>query len=294
MYNVAVIGGGPAGITASIYLKRAGVDVILFEKEEIGGLLLNAHLVENYPGFPKGISGKKLCKLFEEHLKKLNIRTIFEDVKNIEIEKNCFILSSQKGDTKFKTVILATGTIPQIIGIDGEQVLSGKLVFYEIKDLLPKLKPKNIVIVIGSGDAAFDYSLNLADNDILIELYYRSKKPKCLELLEEKVKQCSKIKCHSNLEPIQLIENQGKPEVTFKSVITSKVSKMKSDFVLIACGRKPNRDLLKKELKKNNIPGFYIAGDIKTGRFRQVGIAVGDGIHAAMNVEAYLRGNKYD
>jgi thioredoxin reductase (NADPH) len=294
MNDVAVIGGGPAGIAASIYLKRAGFNVILFEKDEIGGLLLNAHLVENYPGFPNGISGKKLCKFFKNHLKKWKIKTIFEEVKNIIIKNNHYVIRTQREDINFKSVIISTGTMPQIIGITGEQDLSGKLVFYEVKDLLPKLKPKNSVIVIGGGDAAFDYSLNLADNDILIDLCYRSKKPKCLKLLEKKVKECSKIKCHSNFEPIQLIENQGKPEITLKSVITSKVSKMKSDYVLIACGRKPNWDLLKKEFKKNNIPGLYIAGDVKTGRFRQVGIAVGEGIHAAMNVEAYLRGKQYD
>jgi len=294
MYDVVVIGGGPAGIAASIYLKRADFEVILFEKDEIGGLLLNAHLVENYPGFPNGISGKNLCKIFNNHLKKWNIKTILERVKNISIEDNHYLIKTQRKVIKSKSIIISTGTIPQIIGIAGEQDLSEKLVFYEVKDLLPKLKPKNSVIVIGGGDAAFDYSLYLADYDILIDIYYRSNKPKCLKLLEEKVKKCSKIKCHSNFEPIQIIENQGKSEVTFKSVKTSEVTKMKSDYVLIACGRIPNDDLIKKELKKNNISGVYIAGDVRTGRFRQVGIAVGEGIRAAMNVETYLRGNKYD
>jgi len=294
MHDVAVIGGGPAGISASIYLKRADFDVILFEKDEIGGLLLNAHLLENYPGFPNGISGKKLSKLFKNHLKKWRIKTILEEVKNIIIDNNHYIISTKQKDTNFKSVIISTGTIPKIIGIAGEQTLSGKLVFYEVKDLLPKLKSNDNVIVIGGGDAAFDYSLNLAEIDNLVNLCYRSNNPKCLKLLEEKVKKCTKIKCHSNIEPIQIIENQGKPEVTFKSVITSNESKMRSDYILVACGRKPNNDLIKKELKKNNIPGFYIAGDVKTERFRQVGIAVGEGIYAAMNVEAYLRGNKYD
>ncbi len=294
MYDVAVIGAGPAGISASVYLKRAGFDLILFEKDEIGGLLFNAHLVENYPGFPNGISGKNLCKLFKNHLKKWKIKLILESVKNITIENNHFRIITQREDINFKSVIISTGTIPKIIGIAGEQILSKKLVYHELKDFLPKLKPKDNVIVIGGGDAAFDYSLNLADNDILVDLFYRSNKPKCLKLLEEKVKKSSKIKCHSNFEPIQIIENQGKPEVIFKSVKTSKMTKIKSDYVLIACGRKPNDDLIKKELKKNNISGFYIAGDVKTGRFRQVGIAVGEGIQAAMNVEAYLRGKKYD
>jgi thioredoxin reductase (NADPH) len=294
MHDVAVIGGGPAGIAASIYLKRAGIDVILFEKDEIGGLLLNAHLVENYPGFPNGISGKNLCKLFKKHQKKWKIKTILEGVNNITIKNNHYTIKTQHEEIKSRSVIISTGTIPKIIGIDGEQILSKRLLFYDVKDLLPKLKSNNTVIVIGGGDAAFDYSLNLADNDILIDLCYKSNNPKCLKLLEEKVKKCSKIKCHSNFEPIRIIENEGKPEVTFKSVKTSKVKKIKSDYILIACGRKPNDELINKELKKNNIPSFYIAGDVKTGRFRQVGIAVGEGIHAAMNIEAYLRGNKYD
>lgn len=294
MNDVAIIGAGPAGIAASIYLKRAGIDVTLFEKDKIGGLLLNAHLVENYPGFPNGISGKNLCKFLVEHLEKWNIKTVIDDVKKIEIINNNFIVGNQEKKAIFKAVILATGTTPKVLDIPGEHGLSRKLVFYEIKDLLPKVKPKNCVTVIGSGDAAFDYSLNLADNNVYVELFFRSEKPKCLTLLEERVKRCPKIKLHPNLEPIQIIENQEKPETRFKSSKINKVISLKSDYVLIACGRKPNKTLFTKDLEKNNIPGFFIAGDVKTGQFRQVGIAVGEGIYAAMVIETYLRGNKND
>ena len=292
MNDVAIIGAGPAGIAASIYLKRAGIDVTLFEKDNIGGLLLNAHLVENYPGFPDGISGKKLCNLLVEHLKKWKIKTVMNDVKKIEIVNNHFILDNQGKKATFKSVIFATGTTPKILDIPGEQDFLGKLVFYEIIDLLPKVKPKNCVTVIGSGDAAFDYSLNLADNNVYVELFFRSEKPKCLTLLEKRVKKCSKIKIQSNLEPIQINENQGKPETRFKSLKTNKEISVISDYVLIACGRKSNKKLLTKDFDNNNIPGFIIAGDVKTGQFRQVGIAVGEGIHAAMAIEAYLRGYK--
>jgi thioredoxin reductase (NADPH) len=294
MNDVAIIGAGPAGIAASIYLKRAGIDVTLFEKDEIGGLLLNAHFVENYPGFPYGISGKNLCNILMEHLEKWKIKTVMKAVNNIEIKNNLFILSNRENRETFKAVILATGTTPKTLDIPGAQDLSGKLVFYEIKDLLPKVIQKNCVTVVGSGDAAFDYSLNLADNNVIVEIFFRSEKPKCLTLLEDRVKNCSKIKLHPNLEPIQIIENKGKPEIKFKSSKTKDVISINSDYILLACGRKPNKSLITKNLENNNISGFFIAGDVKTRQFRQVGIAVGEGIHAAMATEAYLRGNKND
>lgn len=295
MHDVAVIGGGPAGIAASVYLKRAGIDVILFEKDEIGGLLLNAHLVENYPGYPEGIKGKKLCDLLQEHIDKWDIKTEFKEIKQIILKNTIFILrNSEYEKFKVKTVIIAAGTKPKILNIPGEKDLSGKLVFYEIKDLLPKVKPKDIVTVIGGGDAAFDYSLNLADNDIFVEVFFHSEKPKCLALLKERVENTSTIKLNSFSEPIEIIDENGKCKTRFKSSKDNQEFLVTSNYVLIACGRKPNNELLKNEIKKNNIPGLYIAGDIQTGKFRQIGIAVGQGIHAAMKIEEYIRGKTND
>jgi thioredoxin reductase (NADPH) len=295
---VAVVGAGPAGIAASIYLKRAGIDdVALFEKKEVGGLLLNAHLVENYPGFPMGIKGANLCNLMKDQLSRWNIKPIMEEVKQISIENDNFILNTSDGKSKFKIVILATGTKPRELGIPGERELVGKLVFYEIKDLLPKLKPRNICIVIGGSDVAFDYSLNLADNGATVELYFRSKRPRCLPLLEKRVKNCANIRIHPSSTPIDIKERKGKPEIRFRSTEKNANSisddtatcKSEADYILIACGRKPNKEFLSSDLKKGNMRGLFFAGDVRTGNFRQVGIAVGDGIRAAMSVETCLR-----
>jgi len=292
LHDVAVIGAGPAGIAASIYLKRAGINVTLFEKDKIGGLLLNAHLVENYPGFPAGIEGSQLCKLMKDQLEKWNIKSTNEEVKQIAIGNNGFKLNTKNSEGTFKAVIIATGTKYKKLGIPGEQELIGKLVFYEIKDLLPKLKPGSICTVIGGGDAAFDYSLNLADNGIAVELYFRSEKPKCLSLLEERVKKCVAIHLHPSSTPMEIKKRNEKPEIKFRSTDNIVTYANKSDYVLIACGRNPNRELLSEDLEKSNTLGLYIAGDIRTGKFRQVGIAVGEGIHAAMHVETYLKGSK--
>ena len=292
MNDVGIIGAGPAGIAASIYLKRAGIDITLFEKDKIGGLLFNAYLVENYPGFPLGINGKKLCMLMGKHLKKWDIKPVMKEVKQIKIEKNNFILNIKNGKITFKAVILATGTIPKELNIPGEHEIARKLLFYEIKDLLPRLKPGNICCIIGGGDAAFDYALNLIYNGVAVEIYFRSKIPKCLTILEERAIKCPDIRIYPSFTPISIKEREGKPEIKFKSTDNKATHVSNPDYMLIACGRNPNKNLFPNDFEKRNIPGLFIAGDIRTGNFRQVGIAVGEGIYTAMNVETYLKGIK--
>jgi len=292
MNDVGIIGGGPAGISASIYLKRAGFKISLFEKNSIGGLLLNANYVENYPGFPDGIKGKELCDRMNDHLKKLDIKILNEEVKSINREKNEFILKTNQSEKKFKSIIIATGTKHKEIGVPGEEELKNKFIFYEIKDLLPLIKPSNKCIIIGGGDAAFDYSLSLIEKKVETDIYFRSKKPKCLPLLSDRVKKISLISLYPNFKPLNITNKNNKIEITFQSILNSKKTiTKKTDYILIACGRTPNDNTLTDEFKEKNIPGLYIAGDINTGKFRQIGIAVGEGIHAAMNVETYLRGN---
>lgn len=289
MHDVAIIGAGPAGVAASVYLKRAGFDIVLFEKDEVGGLLNNAHIVENYPGFPRGIKGFELCKLFSSQLNRWNIRPIKSEVTEISMEGSNFLLSFDDQQGRFKALIVASGTIPKQIGIPGEDKFVGRFVFYEVKNLLPLVKPGNSCIVIGGGDAAFDYSLNLAEKNVTVDLFYRSEMPKCLPLLFKRVNISGYIKQHSLHIPVKICDKEGKIKVIFDSKNNNESSYC-VDFVLIACGRKPNEYLISKNFMENNISGFYIAGDVRTGKFRQTGIAVGQGIQAAMTAEEYLRG----
>jgi len=295
MNDVGIIGGGPAGISASIYLKRAGFKITLFEKNTIGGLLLNANFIENYPGFPDGIKGKKLSDLMKNHLNKWDIKIINEEIKSINKENNNFILKTNDSEIKFKSIIIATGTKHKEIGIPGEDEFKNKFIFYEINDLLPLIKPGNKCIIIGGGDAAFDYSLSLKEKNVETDIYFRSKKPKCLPLLSDRVKKISTVSLYPNFKPLNITNKNNKIEITFQSLLNNKKTTIKkTDFILIACGRTPNNNLLTDEFKEKNISGLYIAGDINTGKFRQIGIAVGEGIHAAMNVETYLQGNNDD
>ena len=223
----------------------------------------------------------------KKQLEKWRIKPLKEEVTKIKIKNKQFTLKTKKNEKTFKTLIIATGTIPKEITIPIEKKLVGKQVFYEIKNILNKIKPGKECIVIGGGDAAFDYSLNLADKKIKVHLFFRSKKPRCLPLLEERAKKHDMINIYPSHNLSNICETDGKPEVKFR--YNKKNKTYSSDFVLIACGRKPNNDLL-KDITKNNISRVYIAGDVKTGRYRQTGIAVGEGIYAAMKTEQYLRG----
>jgi len=306
MHDVAIVGAGPAGIAASIFLKRAGFDVQLFEKNQVGGLLLNAYFVENYPGFPHGIKGNELCKLFKIQLEKWSINPISKEVIEITRGKNKFILKTTKDIKEFKAVLIATGSKPKKLGMPGEEKFFRKHIFYEVKDILPIIKPGDNCILIGGSDTAFDYALNLAENNASVDLYFRSRRPKCLPLLENRAKKIATIILHPFSTPLQIDKINNKTVIKFqikenKNIIHSNnkqndsnhtnIVTSTSDYILIACGRLPNDDLISKDFMEENISGLYIAGDLRKGRYRQVGIAVGDGIYTAMCIEEYLKGN---
>jgi thioredoxin reductase (NADPH) len=305
MHNVAIVGAGPAGIAASIFLKRAGFDVQLFEKNQVGGLLLNANFVENYPGFPNGVKGSELCKLFKIQLENWSINPIFEDVVDITRGKNKFILKTTKSIKEFRAVLIATGSKPKKLGIPGEKKFFKKHIFYEVKDILPIIKSGDNCIIIGGGDTAFDYALNLSENNASVDLYFRSKSPKCLPLLEKRVKKITNIKLHPFSIPIKVDNINNKIVIQFqikenKNIIHlnnklndsnhTNIVTTTSDYILIACGRLPNDDIISKDFMEENISGLYIAGDLRKGKYRQVGIAIGDGIYKAMCIEEYLKG----
>ena len=280
-YVAVIIGAGPAGIAAAVYLKRAGADPLVFERDEIGGLLRNAHLVENYPGFPDGIGGPELVELFKRQLVRWRIDTRMEEVHSVSKEGDVFNVSSESGEVFAKSVIVATGTRPKRIDIQGLEDVELSKVFYEIRDVPPTAKGN--FLVIGGGDAAFDYALNLASRDIHVDVAFRGE-PRCLPLLLERASRSEKIRTHAGTELksvrgeehqlVFMVEQEG----TEKEIV--------ADYGLIACGREPDVSVLPPELAENwkEASGLYLVGDVRRGNHRQVGIAVGDGILAAMSI----------
>ena len=296
-FDVAVIGGGPAGMTAAVQVYRSDLSVVLFERDNLGGLLHNANLVENYP------TGTELVEVFKSHMGKFDIDVRMEDVLELQrTEDGLFYLKSDENEYSSRAVILATGTVHKKIELDGLEKIPKALVYYEIKEIHPLPEGKSFVI-LGGGDAVFDYSLQLQRNNNRVTILVRSIKPHCLTLLKRRVEgKESEIEVFYNTKVDRIEEDRSNSKLNIIYSIDDVEKKLEFDYLLIAIGRKPNDsllripaldfdfDLLNSVHGKTNIPGLYLAGDIKSGLYRQVGIAVGSGLLAAMMAARYIGG----
>ncbi len=287
MEQVIIIGAGPAGISTAIQLKRYAIEPVILEKNRIGGLLINANLVENYPGFPDGISGIELVKLFETQLKKLSIKVIFEEVLNLDYQNDVFVVQTNKRIFNSRIVVVASGTKPkQFTEIEIPEGARDKIL-YEISSI-HNVKEKKIII-IGAGDAAFDYALNLARrNEVFI--LNKGEKTKCLPLLNERVEKSPRVTYSKNT-IISEIKNHnrgliiklcGKGLQTLINRHQEMPPTLHAHYLIFAIGREPQLDYLSGFDKSN--PYIYFIGDVKNGMYRQTAIAVGDGIYTGMKI----------
>ncbi len=288
IFDVIIVGAGPAGISCAIQLKRYGIKFLIFEKNKIGGLLLNANLVENYPGFPKGIKGEKLVKKFIEHLKFLKIKVKKEEVIECDFdkEKSVFIVKTKNKKYFSKFLILASGTRPKKVRYKGMEKIPENKIFYEVYNLR-NVKGKEIVI-IGAGDAAFDYGLNLSIKN-KVYILNRTDKIKSIPLLVKRAKRKKSIKYLDNTLIEEIFWKNKKINIICKQ--KENLLELKTDFILFATGRKPNTYFLskniKKELEKKGL--LYLIGDVKRGIYRQTAISCGDGILCAMKIYEKLK-----
>jgi thioredoxin reductase len=288
--EVTIIGAGPAGIAAAIYLKRAGLYPILLEKNEPGGLLRNAHLVENYPGFPKGISGLNLIHLFRKHLEEASVTVFPEEVIKLDIEDGTFLIQTQKRVFPSRIVVIGTGTKPrEFTSFQMSKEVKDKI-FYEVYPLL-KLRRKTVVI-IGVGDAAFDYALHLEKNNRVVILN-RGQQARCIPILWERAVNSPRITYCKNTELVGITCDSSDRMLLECRGPQGRV-KLDADYVLFAVGREPQLDFLSEKLKMNvqesELKGsIYFVGDVKNVAFRQTAIAVGDGVMTAMKIIERLK-----
>ncbi len=285
-HKVMIIGAGPAGIATAIQLKRYNIEPLILEQNEIGGLLRNAHLVENYPGFPEGISGIALVELFKKQLKNAEVEVSFETVLELDYSDGAFFIKTNTREIEAITVVIATGTKPRkLTNVKIADDIQSRI-FYHIYSILD-IKKKNIA-VIGAGDAAFDYALNLARNNEVVILN-RSSQIKCLPLLWERSLKSDSISYLHDMS-LEAIKKKGsKALLTCFDNESQEKKEMSVDYVIAAIGREPGLDFLTDTFKKNletltKMNKLYMVGDVKNGLYRQTAIAVGNGIRAAMEI----------
>jgi thioredoxin reductase len=288
--DVIIIGAGPAGLAAAIQLKRYGIHPLLFERGEVGGLLRNANLVENYPGFPRGIPGARMVKLFTRQASNVGVVVTHAEVASIAYEQGSFQVETSQGSYLSRLAVIATGTKPLRIA---DLSIPGELhdrVFYEVHELL-KVEGK-CVAIIGGGDAAFDYALNLGKKK-QVTILNRGEKPKCLPLLWERARMVDSIVYHDHTF-VQKITKDLNPGMLVDCQTQAGELQFHADYLIIAIGREANMDCLSDEfrlqtsmLEKQGL--LYIIGDVRNGIFRQASIAVGEGVLTAMKVYRYMK-----
>jgi thioredoxin reductase (NADPH) len=294
--EVTIIGAGPAGMSAAIYLQRAGLSPVLLERSEPGGLLRSANWVENYPGFPDGINGQDLVARFRDQLRHAGAKVTTSEVRQVKRARWGFQIESNTGGRVSRAVILATGTRPAKVAIKGANELTGKRVFSELQDLPSSIKGKRLIIV-GGGDAAFDYAQGLRERGARIVVVSRSE-PCCLSLLRERTEVLG-IEVLIGATPKAV--KRAKDGLVLTCNAWASEVELAGDMLLMACGRVPNIEILspglrkgarasRKGLPETSVRGLYLAGDVVRDRQRQTGIAVGDGIRAAMLAQEYLGG----
>lgn len=291
--EIIIIGAGPAGLSAAMQLKRQGQRPIVLEGGRPGGLLLNANLVENYPGFPEGITGPALVKKFLTQADRLGVEITSAQVHNLSREGGSFRIDTDLRRFAAEIVIVASGTKPkpladvEIPEDASDRVISEVVPLYEVRD--------KTILIIGAGDAALDYALNLGDHNQVVILN-RSSRVKGLKLLWDRVQNKPSIRYYDQhmVLNVQQVPDQRLEIDTFSK---GEGHTFVCDYLIPAIGRVPALDFLDGDLK-NQVESLsergklYLVGDVKNDLFRQTGIAVGDGLRAAMDIEQRIFGGQ--
>jgi len=287
---VTIIGAGPAGIATAIQLKRCKVEFVLLEQDEIGGLVRNANLVENYPGFPNGVSGSELIKLFQKQLQNSGVKVSFEKVMNLEYRDNAFYTTTNIRVIKSTNAVIATGTKPKKLSTP----TINNRIFYEVYPLRDLLHKR--VAVIGAGDAAFDYAISLSENNHVIILN-RNNRPNCIPLLMERCATSGNISYMENVNVSEINIKNNQLQLSYTKYGDRNEKKMNTDILLIAIGREPCLDFLGKKFHKNldkliQAGLLYMVGDVNNEHYRQTAIGVGDGLRTAMRIYEKIKGGQ--
>lgn len=301
-YDVVIIGGGPAGLTAGLYAARDKLKSLLIEKALPGGLITYSERVENFPGFPEGISGLELGELIEQQAKKYGLETLTAEATGVKLDGQQKIITTTSGELTARALIIASGSERQKLGIPGETELVGKGVSY-CATCDGAFFTDQPVAVVGGGNAALTEALHLAKIAAQVTVIHRRDELRATRILQERAAEEPKIKIRWNT-VVEAIE--GEPLVSrlqLRDVKSGEKSSLEVAGVFISIGFTPNTgfvgsllaldktgQIVTNQTMETSVPGIFAAGDVRAGSGRQAITAAGDGATAAIYAERFLSG----
>ena len=300
IYDVVIIGGGPAGYTAALYAARAGLDTIVIEKMSVGGQLTLTDIIDNYPGFEEGIDGFTLGMKMQKGAERFGAKTVYDEVVSLELDGDLKIITTFQEKYYSKTVIIASGAGPRELGINNEKMLTGRGVHYCAHCDGRFYKNKN-VIVVGGGNSAVSDALYLSRLAKKVFLVHRRDSLRATKIYHEPLKNAQNIEFVWDSTVSELLFDKRVNGTKIKNLKTQDITTLECDGVFVSIGRKPATDFLKdilaldengyikaSEDTKTNIPGVYAVGDVRTKALRQIVTAVSDGATAVHFAEEYI------
>jgi len=303
IYEVIIVGGGPAGLTAGLYSSRGGLTSILIEKGIFGGQITYAEHVENFTGFPQGISGQELGEKMHEQARKHGLKILTAEVTGLEMQGEMKLVKTTEGDYTGRTVIMAGGAVRRKLGVEGETRLTGRGVSYCAVCDSAFFRDQRVAVV-GGGDTAITEALHLAKFASNITIIHRRDQLRAGHVLQEKLRSEPKIDFLWDT-TVTAIEGADMVErIKLLNVKTGQGAEMEVSGVFVSVGTNPDTEYVKtilpldesgyiitNEKMETPVPGIFAAGDIRHNSARQAITAAGDGATAAIYAQKYLTEN---
>lgn len=298
--KVIIIGSGPAGLTAAVYAARAQLAPLVFVGDTLGGQVAVSSEIENYPGFPEGLTGPELGELFQKQAERFGGRLEYDTITSVDLSVRPFKVKAYGGEYETQSLIIATGSSPRKLGVPGEEKLAGRGVSYCATCDGFFYRDKEIVMV-GGGDAAVEESMFLTRFASKVYQVHRRDRLRAERYLQERAFRNEKIEFVWDTVVDEIAGDQAVTGVQLRNVKTGEVRLHPIQGIFIAIGYTPNTEFLDGQVALNemgyvltdermrtSVKGVYAAGDVQDWMYRQIATSVGDGCRAAMEVEKYI------
>lgn len=299
-YNTIIIGGGPAGYTAALYATRAGLSVLILEMLSPGGQMATTTEIDNYPGFEETVDGFDLAQKMKAGAERFGAESEFAEVTELDLKSTVKIIRTTSGDYEADTVILATGAAPRELGIEHEGELRGRGVSY-CATCDGMMYRNKTVIVVGGGNTAAEDALYLSKLCKKVYIVHRRDKLRASAAYQKRLEQAENVEFIWNSAVTKFLFDKIITGAEITNNLTGEKTEVSCDGIFVAIGRIPNTSLFKDQIEldsegyiaadettKTNIPGVFVAGDVRQKPLRQIVTAASDGAVASKFAEEYM------